>query len=181
MSRWKWFAVGLLVPAPLWVFAYLQSMYAAAPAPSSSSGPTPQGRESAVPTTEMSEMKEELPAGQRDSLLRSGTSLTSLESRSGALRGPSFQSEAVKTFTKEHPNSPLRFVPADANVLQLHYLEQQAEIILKDWQERRDALWSQHRENLLAFTVDPSVIQNDKDRQAALKSLVNSLWPGAMP
>jgi hypothetical protein len=94
---------------------------------------------------------------------------------------PEFQTDAVKAFVKQHPNSPLRFVPKDANALQLSYLETEAEVILKDWQERRDALWSQHRENLLSFTVDPSVIQNDKDRQAALKGLVNSLWPGAMP
>lgn len=92
-----------------------------------------------------------------------------------------FSSEAVQAFVTKHPNSPLRFVPKDATTLQLAYLEGQAEVILSDWQQVRDELWSAHRENLLAFSVDPSVIENDKTRQQRMKSLIQSLWPNAMP
>lgn len=90
---------------------------------------------------------------------------------------PQWQSDTVKTFVKDHPNNPLKFMPATATQDQIAYLEQETEAILSAWQRERDRLLIRHGDNILAFCSDPDVIANDKDRVTRLRNLVLSLWP----
>lgn len=88
-----------------------------------------------------------------------------------------FASPIVQQFQNDHPNSPLRFVPADASTQELSYLEQQLETILDDWKAERDRLFEANDGNLLSFCADQRTLANDKNRQSKMKDLVKSLWP----
>jgi hypothetical protein len=141
----------------------------AAPGSHSPSFSPPPSQEPAVSSLE------ELPAESTPPSLGEGPS----EHSNGCLRAPqeAFHSEIVKAFIRQHPNSPLRFVPKDASQDQLRYLEQQTEEIVEGWQKRRDELLSQFGDDLLSFCQDQRVLDNDRERQEKLSNLVRSLWP----
>lgn len=90
---------------------------------------------------------------------------------------PAFSSPVVQAFATNHPNSPLKKIPADATKEELAYLEAQAAIIIEDWTKERDILFEANDNDLFLFTSDPRTIANDKLRQSKLKNLMDSLWP----
>lgn len=160
-----WLPIGFLAGA-----AILSAHYLCVRAPVPSLDPTPQRQALVAPAPEARTL---LPSPEPDA-----TDAPEAEEPATSLV---YNLAIVRRYTQECPNSPLRFVPLTASASELAYLEHEAQVILADWQERRDALWAAHQDNLLAFVADPTVLQNDQDRQQKLRSLVNSLWPHAMP
>ena len=92
-----------------------------------------------------------------------------------------FHEEKILAWHEAHPNGPHLWIPSRARDEDLAFYEKEAIEILGDWERQRDALLARHGDNLLAFSADPDVLQNDKDRQRRLKDLVLSIWPDCGP
>jgi len=168
--------VCILITLSITLYRTFNSKPTAAPGSHSPSFSPPPSQEPAVSSLE------ELPAESTPPSLGEGPS----EHSNGCLRAPqeAFHSEIVKAFLKQHPNSPLRFVPKDASADQIRYLEQQVEEIVGEWQKRRDELLREYGDDFFinakvveAFCQDQRVLDNDRERQEKLSNLVRSLWP----
>lgn len=82
---------------------------------------------------------------------------------------------------KEHPNGVWKKIPKDAGWNDLAIFGYSAKLVITEQDEKNDRILKDYGDDILGYSADPRVRQNDRDKQALLKNLLNSIWPGAMP
>lgn len=88
--------------------------------------------------------------------------------------------EWVRGYVKDHPNGPWIKIPNDAKLHDLLTYAACMKVIIEEQDEKNARILEDYGQDLIAFSKDQRVRQNDRDKQEKLKNALNSIWPGAM-
>lgn len=86
-----------------------------------------------------------------------------------------------KDYLKTPRTGPWQKIPADATEYELRVFAHGAQEIILEQDAKNARLLKEFVDDIVLYSRDERVRQNDRDRQEKLRNLLNSIWPGAMP